>query len=666
MWLTLFMASALAGTPEDVAHGWYLAESGHTQEASQVAVYVLQQDPTNIPAHRLYIWSMGTGMHDGAALEGQYRAWMQEDPDAAAARIALSVVLSWRNQQPGDWCDEVESLLSPLPQNPEDRYWALRARYAARRRCPADAQQDRADLLAMADETPTALGYSLRLQLESGMVTEQMASDLRHLYEIEPWHLDYAGNLWGDQLVGDGLEQARADLLQAASSAVESLSPSVVYGAIRVFMDAGDSAAADNAMAACAALDPDFRPPVPELGEQVQWSGWDSLFEDPLLREIDRARRKASDKAAVKALRVLKSEVPASGSVRAIWFKELGLALEREGKGQAALRAFKQAYEADPSDPSMGNAYAYTASLLGKDLDMALLVANEVLEDVQAYDPWDKSPDQPDYAAWVETYANRTAARLDTRAWILHGLGRDTEAAADLQRALLMVREQEPIFHLHLGLIYAEMGLAEAALEHLGLGLAMGPSDEPELDMVCRATADELFQQRRWAPGGLDTWVAHRLPADFTSRVEGFAQADTLTGQPMPDLNFTVWDEDQVLSDFPGIKVVVIWSSRCQPCRRALPGLDIIAQQYSGQVEVLALSVDEFAAEVDNFWEGTPMPLYTIGWAGPTALQELGVKDLSTVYIVDAEGIIRGHFSGWRGAGDTRLQERLQPLLSEE
>lgn len=135
----------------------------------------------------------------------------------------------------------------------------------------------------------------------------------------------------------------------------------------------------------------------------------------------------------------------------------------------------------------------------------------------------------------MTTYADRTAARLDTRAWILHALGRDAEAARDLQQALLLARTPEPVFHLHLGLVYADMERDEAALEHLGRGLALGPSDEPELDARCEERIAALYPHRRWAPGGLEAWIASRVPAGDGGGATG-GGADTRVGDPFPDL----------------------------------------------------------------------------------------------------------------------------------
>ena len=52
------------------------------------------------------------------------------------------------------------------------------------------------------------------------------------------------------------------------------------------------------------------------------------------------------------------------------------------------------------------------------------------------------------------------------------------------------------------------------------------------------------------------------------------------------------------LSDFLGRKIIVIefWATWCKPCKKLLKRLNTIQKQYRGEVEVVAISVDEASA----------------------------------------------------------------------
>lgn len=129
------------------------------------------------------------------------------------------------------------------------------------------------------------------------------------------------------------------------------------------------------------------------MGAQSQWSDWERQRTDPRLRAVDEARRRLSARAAVRALESLRAEMPDAGPVRGEWLLELDLAQERAGKDRAALKSFEAAWEADPTNPTLGNAYACTAAWQGRDLDHALAGANEVLATYPAWDPWTDEPE---------------------------------------------------------------------------------------------------------------------------------------------------------------------------------------------------------------------------------------------------------------------------------
>ncbi len=647
----------------DLEQGWYLADSGRGEEGVRIAAQALALDPDDLDAHRLYIWSLVRTVRDGPPIEAQYRSWVDREPDSVTARVALATLLPWRHEGKGPWCQELAALVDPLPADENARFLALRARYEAGRHCEFQQVTDRQVIIALSGATAQARGYGLQLRFLNEPVDAGLVADLAAFYAERPRELRYAAALWGVEPEGPQLDQARADAIDAARKALGSDDPVQVHAALYVFRAAEDVTGVAAAAKRCTELDPGWKGPRQSGSIQAQWAQRKTDPWSPLQARIDRARRKAIAGVAVRELEALEDRVPEAGLTRAYYQEALGMALERAGKPKRALKAYYEGWQAEPANGSMANTYAYTAASQQRDLGAALEAINTALIEVTAYDP-QSDPSIDGYDAWMDKMAHLTAARLDTRAWINHLLGHHAAAAADLRRVLLVSREQEPVFHLHLGLVYAELGLAGPALEHLGRGLAMGPSDEPELELQAREAAERLFTAQRWAPGGLDAWLATRLPDSFHGG-ESLPPDHLNVGMAFPDLTIQVDGEDHTLSDFGGVRVIDIWASTCDACLDTLDPLNDLADAYESKgVQFFLLSVDDRPWMSDSFWQDAPPREYHIAWAGRDALEELEVPGMSTVFVIDGDGIILGCLPRFRGADDSRLARKLEQALS--
>jgi len=663
--LPLLMGAVSVLGASELERGWYLADSGRAEQAAQVAAQALHEDPQNLEAHRLYTWSLVRGVRDGPPIEAQYRAWVDASPHNTTARVMLATLLAWRHEDRGPWCREIDALVDPLPAGDYERFLALRARYEAGRYCPSEQAPDRQVLIALAESSPLARGYGLQLRFLNEPVDKELVDDLAAFYAESPHELHYAEALWGLEPEGPGLEQARSDAIEAARKALGSEDPLDVHAALHVFRAAQDMTGIAASAKRCQELDPGWRGPRQSASVQSQWALRRELQWSPLQAKIDRARRKAVAGVAVRELRKLDDKVPEQGLTRAYYQEAMGMALERAGKEKAALKAYFDGWQAEPSNGSMANTYAYSAALANRDLGKALEAINSALIEVTAYDPQvDSSVDG--YDEWLEKMAHLAAARLDTRAWILHLLGHDEEAAADLRRVLLVAREKEPIFHLHLGLVYYDLGLEGPALEHLGRGLGMGPSDEPELDAQARLAAQELFETRRWAPGGLNAWLDSRLPDSFMGS-EPLPPDHLHVGEAFPDLSILIDGEEHLLSDFDGLRVIDIWASACEPCIDTLDPLNTVADAYEPKgVQTFLLSVDERPFMTKSFWQDAPPRKYHVAWAGREALEEIDAPGMSTVFVIDDAGTVRACIPKYQGESDSRLARALEELLAEE
>ncbi len=104
------------------------------------------------------------------------------------------------------------------------------------------------------------------------------------------------------------------------------------------------------------------------------------------------------------------------------------------------------------------------------------------------------------------------------------------------------------------------------------------------------------------------------------------------------------------LSDFKG-KVVVLnyWATWCPPCRKEIPDLIRLQEKYSGQVQVIGVSLDRDGVEgVIKFAQDRKIS-YPIVMPSDPALYQMGtVKSLPTTFIIDQAGNIKKVMVGVR------------------
>jgi len=650
----LWCSWALAAAPySDVVEGWHLKETGQLELANERAVQALHLDPTDVAAHRLYINVHLRGYGDDSVVE-QYRRWHADSPEDPAAAVALATALSWQNDEMGPWCEELDRLLEVVPTDPEQRYWALRVQYETRRSCPGMSEAEAYD--AVLAETSGSLahqGYSLRLRRGTGTLDADFVEDLERFY-ASGGGLSYVGNLWWEELEGEGVEAAQAAMLAQARKVAEGDDPVALREAARVFGYADLAEEQAAAQARHAELDPAAKnPEIRRTGERT-WVLRSERANRPESYAIWKASRKAPMRSALALHRIEPLEV----ADQAAWHEAMA---ENQLLRRDAHRAnLWEAYELEPTD-ERANEAAYAAALHGRDLDRALQVMDEALG---AWGDWDpRGPYWVDgYGEWTEQRKDRLASWLDTRGWVHFARG-DMEAARnDLALALLLSPEPEGIYHLHMGLVLHALGQDEQALFHLGRGLALDTS-EVKLWWTSHRTAETLHAEIRWTHEDFDDWVAAQLPAEDIGLAPGVdAEVSYRVGMVFPDIAVQVDGVDKHISDFEGIRVVDVWATWCGPCVAGMPKLDRVAEEYAEHgVTVLAVSVDRDLQDVLDFDEGPRRPDYIVGWTGDGGWAELQIRAIPSVFVLDAEGYIVDH---WTGGGGQRLERRLDALIT--
>ena len=662
----------LVDAPKEIIRGFHYIQSARPEWALDIAVRILQVDPTSLAAHRLYIYAMLEHRQADLVLK-LYQDWYEQNPKDEIRRISLIWAWMARQNEPGSWCDELETLLQPRPQSGSARYWHHRAQFEASKDCYIDGTVSRAALIAIGSEVEEAWGYRLRLKLtEQFEIDAKLAAETLSFAKAYPNRLAYLPNIWSSRYSGSHLEETREGIITIAKEAAKGRDDVEVYEAALVLKRAGLDEDSDAAFAHLKVIDPDHtkRKTKTTTGNRGFFAvrPQDRVTKDEI--KVIKLAETQHRRELLRNLRVLDKELPPNGLARSKWWEAKAKAEEELGRVEEAVESRRQAWLSLPPDnPNKGraaNQYAWAAVLIGKDLERALDAINSALEQPATYDHRSVYYLGRDYEAWLLEQRKRTAAWLDTKGWILAKLNRLEQAKAVLQQAVFMRPTPTAELYLHLGLVQAQLNENDAALLSLSRGLSIATPTAP-LTLEARDIAEELLVNRGWSGHGLDGWIRAHAPSEPNNETAESSIVDYRIGKQFPDLDILIDGETVKLSSIQGIRVVDLWASWCGPCVLALPHLNEMAQQYQAQgVSVIALSVeDEFARSKKKLKEELDDIHFTSAWVGPSGQSQAHVRAIPAVFVLDSDMKIIGFVRGYR-PNDSRVEAILDEHLTSK
>ncbi len=133
------------------------------------------------------------------------------------------------------------------------------------------------------------------------------------------------------------------------------------------------------------------------------------------------------------------------------------------------------------------------------------------------------------------------------------------------------------------------------------------------------------------------------------------AQAALKIGDTLPDLaSFKL--EGNLPASLKG-KVVLLdfWASWCLPCAESFPVMDELQKKYGDRLVIIAVNVDEKAANMKKFLEKHPVSFTTVRDASQKLVAAAEPATMPTSFILDGDGKVRFLHTGFHGK-DTRKE----------
>jgi thiol-disulfide isomerase/thioredoxin len=127
------------------------------------------------------------------------------------------------------------------------------------------------------------------------------------------------------------------------------------------------------------------------------------------------------------------------------------------------------------------------------------------------------------------------------------------------------------------------------------------------------------------------------------------ASAALKVGDTLPDL--ATFKLEGKLPDSLSGKVVLVdfWASWCGPCAKSFPVLDALQKKYADKLVIVAVSVDEKAANMEKFLQKHSVGFTVVRDGEQKLVAVAEPATMPTSFIVDGTGKVRFLHNGFHG-----------------
>lgn len=142
-------------------------------------------------------------------------------------------------------------------------------------------------------------------------------------------------------------------------------------------------------------------------------------------------------------------------------------------------------------------------------------------------------------------------------------------------------------------------------------------------------------------------------------------QEGIVIGTPAPDFSLKDLAGNDIHLEGQRGKVVLItfWATWCSPCRTELSHLQHIYRRYRDKgLEILAISTDSNQEAVQYFWNKNGFTFSALH-ADKVVQSAYKIQNIPVLYLIDPEGIIRFHHTGYAPGQNKKIEENIEKLL---
>jgi len=120
-------------------------------------------------------------------------------------------------------------------------------------------------------------------------------------------------------------------------------------------------------------------------------------------------------------------------------------------------------------------------------------------------------------------------------------------------------------------------------------------------------------------------------------------EVGTEIGMQAPDFTLTNMNDQEVsLSDYRGQKVFLnFWASWCPPCKKEMPDMQKLHEEYGDEVVILAVNVGESKSTAANFMMENGLKFTVLLDSNKSTAQNYLVRGIPTSYFLDQNGVIQ-------------------------
>ncbi len=159
---------------------------------------------------------------------------------------------------------------------------------------------------------------------------------------------------------------------------------------------------------------------------------------------------------------------------------------------------------------------------------------------------------------------------------------------------------------------------------------------------------------------------ARKPPRPVALSLPDSATEHKLIGRSLPPLRVRKWfgDQRKLPARLKGKAMLMyVWATWCGPCKRVSPVVaELHARLADKGVLVVSASVDRDGVALADYAAGQLDTAAPIAWLGPTAMGELSISGIPTIFAVDHKGVVRAVHTG-TGVGLKAWEAVLAELL---